>query len=155
LARLAVEYFHLLQRVLILLFLRRPLPFPSPSASRCPHTLTAAPIRLKTSSASTTGWARKSTKAPSVFSSRVRLLPPYINSQSLRDLASYPRHQPAQLCERIIVDPGYLGSLHCPNVTSTYDEIKRVVPEGVQLKTGELVPLDVLIFGTGFSVVRR
>jgi len=42
-----------------------------------------------------------------------------------------------------------------PNVTSTYGEINRVVPEGVQLKTGALVPLDVLIFGTGFSVVRR
>jgi len=56
-------------------------------------------------------------------------------------------------CKRIIVDPGYLDSLHRPNVTLTYDGIERVVPEGVQLKTGELVPLDVLIFGTGFTML--
>ena len=57
-------------------------------------------------------------------------------------------------CKRIIVDPGYLESLHRPNLTLTYDRIERVVPEGVQLKTGQLVPLDVLIFGTGFTLVR-
>ena len=39
-------------------------------------------------------------------------------------------------------------------MTLTYEGIERVVPEGVQLKTGEIVPLDVLIFGTGFSLVR-
>src|ERR1700733_7614306 len=56
-------------------------------------------------------------------------------------------------CKRLIVDPGYLKSLHRPNVTLTFDAIERVVPRGVQLKTGEIVPLDVLIFGTGFSLV--
>jgi cation diffusion facilitator CzcD-associated flavoprotein CzcO len=57
-------------------------------------------------------------------------------------------------CKRIIVDPGYLESLHRPNVTLNYGAIERIVPCGVQLKTGKVVPLDVLIFGTGFSLVR-
>jgi cation diffusion facilitator CzcD-associated flavoprotein CzcO len=57
-------------------------------------------------------------------------------------------------CKRIIVDPGYLESLHRPNVTLNFDTIERIVPSGVQLKTGQVIPLDVLIFGTGFSLVR-
>ena len=52
------------------------------------------------------------------------------------------------------MDPGYLESLHRPNVTLTFDEIDRFVPQGVQLKTGDIVALDVLILGTGFSLVR-
>ncbi|KAF8265945.1 FAD/NAD(P)-binding domain-containing protein [Lactarius quietus] len=55
-------------------------------------------------------------------------------------------------CKRLIVDPGYLECLHRPNVTLTFDAIDRIVPQGVQLKTGEVVPLDVLIFGTGFEL---
>jgi len=56
-------------------------------------------------------------------------------------------------CKRIIVDPGYLESLHRPNVTLSYDAIKDIVPEGVRLETGEIVQLDVLILGTGFSLL--
>lgn len=56
-------------------------------------------------------------------------------------------------CKRLIVDPGYLKCLHRPNVTLTFDAIDRILPRGVQLKTGEVVPLDVLIFGTGFSLM--
>ncbi|KAH9998112.1 hypothetical protein BJV74DRAFT_877223 [Russula compacta] len=56
-------------------------------------------------------------------------------------------------CKRIIVDPGYLESLHRPNVTLSYDAIERIVPQGVQFKTGEVIPLDVLIFATGFSLL--
>src|SRR6266849_1177370 len=58
-------------------------------------------------------------------------------------------------CKRIILDPGYLESLHRPNVTLSYDAIKDIVPEGVRLETGEVVQLDVLILGTGFSLVRH
>jgi cation diffusion facilitator CzcD-associated flavoprotein CzcO len=58
-------------------------------------------------------------------------------------------------CKRVIVDPGYLESLHRPNVTLSYDAIKDIVPEGVRLETGEIVQLDVLILGTGFSLVRH
>lgn len=56
-------------------------------------------------------------------------------------------------CKRIIVDPGYLKSLHRPNVAVKWDAIKNVVENGIELKTGEVVPLDVIIFGTGFSIV--
>jgi cation diffusion facilitator CzcD-associated flavoprotein CzcO len=56
-------------------------------------------------------------------------------------------------CKRLIVDPGYLKCLHRPNVTLNFDAIDRVVPEGVLLQNGEVIPLDVLIFGTGFSLV--
>ncbi|KAI0256955.1 hypothetical protein BJV78DRAFT_1168189 [Lactifluus subvellereus] len=56
-------------------------------------------------------------------------------------------------CKRIIVDPGYLESLHRPNVTLNFDTVERIVPRGVQLKTGEVIPLDVLIFGTGYSLL--
>jgi cation diffusion facilitator CzcD-associated flavoprotein CzcO len=55
-------------------------------------------------------------------------------------------------CKRLIVDPGYLKCLHRPNVTLNFDAIDRVVPEGVLLQNGEVIPLDVLIFGTGFSL---
>ena len=58
-------------------------------------------------------------------------------------------------CKRIIVDPGYLESLHRPNVTLSFDGIKNIVPQGVQLETGEIVQVDVLILGTGFSLVRH
>ncbi|KIL69905.1 hypothetical protein M378DRAFT_69093, partial [Amanita muscaria Koide BX008] len=54
-------------------------------------------------------------------------------------------------CKRIIVDHGYLKSLHQPNVTLRWDEIDSVVEEGIKLKTDEVVPLDVIIFGTGYS----
>lgn len=57
-------------------------------------------------------------------------------------------------CKRIIVDPGYLSSLKRPNVNIRWDAIDRVVEGGIRLKTGEEVPLDIIIFGTGYSVVR-
>ena len=76
---LSYGFRHLLQRVLIYILFPSPssslsLFSASPSASRCPHIHTTVLVRLKTSSASTTGWARRSAKVPSVLSSRVRLL---------------------------------------------------------------------------------
>ncbi|KAG6814511.1 hypothetical protein H0H92_000036 [Tricholoma furcatifolium] len=58
-------------------------------------------------------------------------------------------------CKRIILDPGYLESLHRPNVSLSWEEIKGFVAEGIELKSGKVVPLDVVIFGTGFSLGRR
>ena len=40
-------------------------------------------------------------------------------------------------------------------MTLSYDAIKNIVPEGVRLESGEIVQLDVLILGTGFSLVRH
>lgn len=61
-----------------------------------------------------------------------------------------PSYSPG--CKRIIVDPDYLKSLHRPNVSLNWDGIEEVVEEGVKLKTGEIVPLDIIIFGTGYSL---
>ena len=56
-------------------------------------------------------------------------------------------------CKRIIVDPGYLQSLYRPNVHLTWESIEKIVPDGILLKNGEVVPLDVIIFATGFDLV--
>ncbi len=52
------------------------------------------------------------------------------------------------------MDPNYLKSLHRPNVSLKWDGIEEIVDEGIKLKTGEVVPLDIIIFGTGYSLVR-
>ncbi|VDC07261.1 unnamed protein product [Peniophora sp. CBMAI 1063] len=56
-------------------------------------------------------------------------------------------------CKRIIVDPDYLESLHRPNVDLNWTPIASVCEEGIRLSTGEVVPLDVIIFATGFSLL--
>ncbi|KAF8921179.1 hypothetical protein CPB85DRAFT_1269723 [Mucidula mucida] len=66
--------------------------------------------------------------------------------------AAYPIPDFAPGCKRIIVDPGYLSSLNRKNVTLRWDAIDSVVEDGLLLRSGEVVPLDVIIFGTGYSV---
>ncbi|KAJ3763858.1 hypothetical protein EV360DRAFT_32659 [Lentinula raphanica] len=61
-----------------------------------------------------------------------------------------PNYPPG--CKRLILNPGYLECLKCPNVNITWDRIERIVENGIKLSTGEIVPLDVIIFATGFSV---
>ena len=56
-------------------------------------------------------------------------------------------------CKRIIVDPQYLESLNRPNVSLKWDAIEAIVEDGIKLKTGVFIPLDVIIFGTGYSLV--
>lgn len=58
-------------------------------------------------------------------------------------------------CKRIILDADYLTSLKRPNVSLRWDSIERVTEDGIELKTGEVILLDVIIFGTGYSVVRH
>jgi cation diffusion facilitator CzcD-associated flavoprotein CzcO len=53
------------------------------------------------------------------------------------------------------VDPGYLEALHRPNVSLKWEAIEGIVENGIKVKTGEIVPLDIIIFGTGFSLVRH
>jgi cation diffusion facilitator CzcD-associated flavoprotein CzcO len=52
------------------------------------------------------------------------------------------------------VDPGYLKALTRPNVSLKWEGIDSIVEGGIKLKTGEVVSLDVIIFGTGYSLVR-
>jgi len=56
-------------------------------------------------------------------------------------------------CKRLIVDPGYLNCLSKPNVKLTWDTIDSVVPEGFKMKTGDVIPLDVIVWATGFTVL--
>lgn len=51
-------------------------------------------------------------------------------------------------------DAGYLSSLNRPNVRLVTDPIAKVVGDGVILKSGEKVELDVLVYATGFDTVR-
>ncbi|KAH8827061.1 hypothetical protein DL96DRAFT_1710212 [Flagelloscypha sp. PMI_526] len=61
-----------------------------------------------------------------------------------------PTYDPG--CKRIIVDPHYLESLHRPNVDIEWSPIEEIVPEGIKLQNGKMVPLDVIIFSTGYSI---
>lgn len=63
-----------------------------------------------------------------------------------------PKH-PAG-CKRLMVDSGYLASLARPNVTPNFDGIQRITENGIQTKTGDIVPCDAIIFATGFSTDR-
>jgi len=76
----------------------------------------------------------------------------YITHKAPKELVDQllPKYPPG--CKRIVVDPGYLDALHKPNVHLTYDAIDKIVPEGILTKKGDLVPLDVIVFATGFDV---
>ncbi|KDR82144.1 hypothetical protein GALMADRAFT_222024 [Galerina marginata CBS 339.88] len=54
-------------------------------------------------------------------------------------------------CKRIIFDSGYLEALHRPNLELNWDGIDSIFEDGILTKTGEHVPLDVIIFATGFA----
>ncbi|KAF8077841.1 hypothetical protein FPV67DRAFT_1463188 [Lyophyllum atratum] len=81
-----------------------------------------------------------------------RLLSRYIRQTAPKDQVAdlIPSYAPG--CKRIIVDPGYLEALHRPNVTVSWDAIKGVVEDGIELKSGKIIPLDVIVFGTGYSM---
>jgi cation diffusion facilitator CzcD-associated flavoprotein CzcO len=55
-------------------------------------------------------------------------------------------------CRRPTPGNGYLEALMEPNVRVVTDEIARIVPEGIELCTGEIVEVDVFICATGFDV---
>jgi cation diffusion facilitator CzcD-associated flavoprotein CzcO len=70
-------------------------------------------------------------------------------------MSHYENHSSAPGCKRLILDPGYLDCLHQPNVSLNWSPIESIVGEGIQLKNGDTVPLDVIIFATGYSLVKR
>lgn len=65
--------------------------------------------------------------------------------------AAIPTTFPAG-CRRLTPGPGYLESLSAPNVRVVTESIRRVLPEGIELHSGEVVPLDIIICATGFDV---
>ncbi|TDL24856.1 FAD/NAD-binding domain-containing protein [Rickenella mellea] len=56
-------------------------------------------------------------------------------------------------CKRIIVDPGYLKSMKQPNVTVNFDGTEEIVSDGLVTTKGEKIPVDVIIYGTGYDLV--
>jgi hypothetical protein len=56
-------------------------------------------------------------------------------------------------CKRTIFDPGYLHSLHRPNMSMNWDGIDHFTSEGIVTKTGEEYKFDIIIFATGFEIV--
>ncbi|KAF5003207.1 hypothetical protein FDECE_10225 [Fusarium decemcellulare] len=61
-----------------------------------------------------------------------------------------PDYQPG--CRRPTPGDGYLEALVKPNVTPVFEEITRVVPEGIIDETGKLHECDVLVCATGFHI---
>ncbi|KAK1236013.1 Palmitoylated plasma membrane-bound casein kinase [Marasmius sp. AFHP31] len=81
-----------------------------------------------------------------------RFLTRYIAKNVPKDIrkSMIPSYPPG--CKRLIIDPDYLKALSQPNVEVKWEPIDSVVPEGLRLRSGDVVPLDVIIFGTGYSV---
>jgi len=81
-----------------------------------------------------------------------KLIPDYRKQTNRSYQGVYHIYLLAPGCKRILVDPDYLKALHRPNLSLKWDAIDSIVENGIKLKTGEIVPLDVIIFGTGYSL---
>lgn len=55
-------------------------------------------------------------------------------------------------CKRMILDPGYLDTLHSPNMHLVNNEIDHVSEYAVHTKDGQEVPADVIIAATGYDI---
>lgn len=58
-------------------------------------------------------------------------------------------------CRRITPAPGYLQALRAPNVDVVTQGVKRIVPEGIELESGEVLKVDAIICATGFDLSFR
>lgn len=58
-------------------------------------------------------------------------------------------------CRRITPAPGYLQALRAPNVEIVMDGMKQIVPEGIELHSGEVIKVDAIICATGFDLSFR
>ncbi|CAE6508465.1 unnamed protein product [Rhizoctonia solani] len=57
-------------------------------------------------------------------------------------------------CKRLVLDSGYLESLHRSNVELEWDPITKIVPDGIETKSGHKHQFDVIAFATGFDIAR-
>lgn len=60
-----------------------------------------------------------------------------------------PDYEP--LCKRMIMNTDFYSAVQNDNVELVTNSIKSVEPEGIRLNSGRLVPLDVLVYATGFD----
>ncbi|NIL96772.1 MAG: NAD(P)-binding domain-containing protein [Planctomycetales bacterium] len=56
-------------------------------------------------------------------------------------------------CKRVLLSNDYLECLHRENVQLVTEEIRRVVPDGIETDRG-LTPVDSIVFATGFQANR-
>ena len=55
-------------------------------------------------------------------------------------------------CRRLTPGIGYLESLQAENTRVLTDHIARVLPQGIETVTGEVIELDAIVCATGFDV---
>jgi len=98
------------------------------------------------------GYLIFSKKNPTLLRLFRRTLAKYIKEKAPKEYHEVltPNFPPG--CRRIIVDPGYLESLHKPNVGMCWEPIDAIVEDGIKLKSGAVLPLDVIVLGTGFEL---
>jgi len=53
-------------------------------------------------------------------------------------------------CRRVIPTNRYLPALARENVDVEIDGIEKITPTGIQTKSGKAIPLDIIVFATGF-----
>jgi cation diffusion facilitator CzcD-associated flavoprotein CzcO len=53
-------------------------------------------------------------------------------------------------CKRILISDDYYPAIQQPNVSLITDAIASVTPDGVMMRSGTLLPADVIVLGTGF-----
>lgn len=58
-------------------------------------------------------------------------------------------------CRRMTPGPGYLLAMTKPNVEVRRSGMKRFVPEGIELDSGEILKVDAIICATGFETSFR
>lgn len=56
--------------------------------------------------------------------------------------------------KRVILDPGWYDALMRPNVALEVAGIERVVPNGIVMKDGRVIEVDVIVCATGFNVAK-
>lgn len=54
-------------------------------------------------------------------------------------------------CKRRIFDSGYLESLHNEHLRLTDEPVEEILPNGVRMKSGEIVEADVIVLANGFK----
>lgn len=54
-------------------------------------------------------------------------------------------------CKRILITDDYYPAVVRPNVEIVTEPIARITPEGIETPSGRRIPLDVIVWGTGFA----
>jgi cation diffusion facilitator CzcD-associated flavoprotein CzcO len=58
-------------------------------------------------------------------------------------------------CRRMTPAPGFFEAIAQPNVQVVTGAMRRIVPEGIEMESGEILKVDAIICATGFDVSCR